>query len=96
MQLNLTLAIAAVFALSMGTVLPQDEGFCYDAEQYTTKFSDLGSRQDIIQALTETCDTPTGDHTYACNAAVSVHNYNTGGGGVYQDTGRTRKRMSFH
>lgn len=69
MQLKL---ISAVCTLSMGTVLAQDDGYCYDAEQYTTKFSDLGSRQDIIQALNETCGTPTGDHTYACNAAVSV------------------------
>ncbi|POS74661.1 hypothetical protein DHEL01_v206941 [Diaporthe helianthi] len=73
MQSKLVLASLAVSALSMSTVLAQDNGYCYDAKQYTTKFSDLGSRQDIIQALNETCAIPTGDHTYACNAARALN-----------------------
>jgi hypothetical protein len=70
MQLKLVLITSAAWALSMGTVLAQEDGFCYDAEQHAVKFSDLGSRLEITQALNETCGTPIGDHTYACNAAV--------------------------
>ncbi|KAG8169959.1 hypothetical protein KVR01_000704 [Diaporthe batatas] len=76
MQLKLTLATSSICALSAGTVrvLAQDKSYCYDAAQYTTKFCDLGSRQDITQALEETaCGPPTGDHTYACNAAKALN-----------------------
>lgn len=74
MQLKFILATSAAFATSVVTVVAQDDdGFCYDTEQYTTKFSDLGSKQVITQALNETCSPPIGDQIYACNAAVSTH-----------------------
>lgn len=71
MQLKLNIIGLAAWAWSSSLALIQTEGYCYDAEQHPVKFSDLGSRLDITQALKETCETPTGDHMYACNAAVS-------------------------
>lgn len=71
MQLKLNIIGFAAWAWSLSLALAQTEGYCYDAEQHPVKFSDLGSRLDITQALDETCETPTGDHMYACNAAVS-------------------------
>lgn len=64
--------IAAAWALLLGPALGENDGYCYDAEQHPVRFSDLGSRLDITQALNETCETPIGDHMYACNAAVSA------------------------
>lgn len=71
MQLKLNIIGFAAWAWSWSLALTQIEGYCYDAEQQPVKFSDLGSRLEITQALNETCETPTGDHMYACNAAVS-------------------------
>lgn len=73
MQLKLIFFTSAVWALSVGLGLSRDTGYCYDAEQHPVRFSDLGSRLDITQALNETCESPIGDHTYACNAAVSTY-----------------------
>lgn len=64
--------IAAAWALLLGPALGDNDGYCYDAEHHPVRFSDLGSRLDITQALNETCETPVGDHMYACNAAVSA------------------------
>lgn len=61
----------AAWALLLSPALAQSDGYCYDAEQHEVKFSDLGSKVEIAQALDEACETPVGDHTYACNAAVS-------------------------
>lgn len=61
----------AAWALLLSPALAQSDGYCYDAEQHEVKFSDLGSKVDITQALGEACEAPVGDHTYACNAAVS-------------------------
>lgn len=72
MQLKLTITTLAAWAFSMSPALAQNDSYCYDADQHPFKFSDLGSRLDITQALNETCESPTGDHMYACNAAVSV------------------------
>lgn len=71
MQLKLNIIGFAAWAGSSSLALAQTDEYCYDAEQYPVKFSDLGSRLDITQALDEACETPTGDHMYACNAAVS-------------------------
>lgn len=62
----------AAWALMLSPALAQSDGYCYDAEQHAVKFSDLGSKAEITQALNEACETPVGDHTYACNAAVSA------------------------
>lgn len=72
MQLKLNIIRCAAWAWSSSLALAQSEGYCYDAEQHPVKFSDLGSRLDITQALSETCETPVGDHMYECNAAVSA------------------------
>lgn len=72
MQLKLNIIGFAAWALSLSPAIAQTDGHCYDAEQHPVKFSDLGSRLDITQALNETCETPIGDHMYACNAAVSA------------------------
>lgn len=72
MQLKLMFVTSTAWALSAGRGLFKDTDDCYDAEQHPVKFSDLGSRLDITQALNETCESPIGDHTYACNAAVST------------------------
>lgn len=73
MQLKLMFVTSAAWALSVGRGLSKDTGYCYDTEQHPVKFSDLGTRLDITQALNETCGSPVGDHTYACNAAVSTY-----------------------
>lgn len=71
LKLNIIIGLAAL-ALFPNLALAQTDGGCYDAEQHPVKFSDLGSKSDITQALSETCETPVGDHMYECNAAVSA------------------------
>lgn len=73
MQLKFIFVMSAAWALLVGRGTSEDTSYCYDAEQHPVKFSDLGSRLDITQALNETCESPIGDHTYACNAAVSIY-----------------------
>lgn len=72
MHQKLAVIRLAAWAFCMGPALAQKDGYCYDAEQHPLKFSDLGSRLDITQALHETCETPVGDQMYTCNAAVSA------------------------
>lgn len=71
--------ITAAWALLLGPALGENDGYCYDAEQHPIKFSDLGSRLDITQALNKTCEAPVGDQMYACNAAVSTQTCTAGG-----------------
>lgn len=79
MQLNFAVLTLAAWAFCMSPALAQNDGYCYDAEQHPVKFSDLGSRLDITQALNETCETAIGDQMYACNAAVSTQTCNRRG-----------------
>lgn len=72
MHQKLAVIRLAAWAFCTSPALAQNEGYCYDAEQHPVKFSDLGSRLDITQALNETCESPIGDQMYACNAAVSA------------------------
>lgn len=75
MQLNLKPIIVIIISTwlsCLSTALAQDDQNCYDAVQHPVKFSDLGTRSQIAQALNETCELPVGDYMYKCNAAVSV------------------------
>ncbi|KAK2599755.1 hypothetical protein N8I77_011482 [Diaporthe amygdali] len=73
MHLKLITVIYATWGLSLRSALAQDDGSCYDSEQHPVEFADLGSRQEISQALNETCEPPLGDQVYQCNTAKALN-----------------------